>query len=200
MDFDEYQRMALTTAIYPDRGSNIAYPALGLAGESGEICEKIGRGPKTDEERDALARELGDILWYVAVGADELGVKLSQIAWGSGSRWRNLSIDAFQTLTRQTIPDDEDGIRRGLASVALDLAGASGNVCDRVKKMFRDDGGTLTDARRMAIVAGLSQMLQHVSLMATELGGSLEQTAEMNVEKLASRKRRGTIMGDGDNR
>lgn len=187
MDFDEYQRMALTTAMYPDRGSNLTYPALGLAGESGEICEKVRGKPATAGER-ALAKELGDVLWYVAILADELGAQLSQIA-----RWR-VGIDAFQ---KAVVEEDKN---RDLADRGLGLAGAAGNVCDRVKKMFRDDGGTLTDTRRVAIVAGLGQVLRCVSLMATNLGESLERIAEINVEKLASRKRRGTITGDGDNR
>lgn len=193
MDFDEYQRMALMTAIYPDRGSNLTYPALGLAGESGEICEKIRGKPATADERAALAKELGDVLWYVSMVADELGVQLSQIA-----RWR-VNIEAFQKAMATGDWSQHRG-RRNLADEGLSLAGAAGNVCDRVKKMFRDDGGTLTDTRRIAIAAGLGQVLRCVSLMATNLDESLERIAEVNIEKLASRNRRGTVTGDGDNR
>ena len=41
MRFSEYQKTARKTAIYPNRGNNIAYPTLGLAGESGEVAEKV---------------------------------------------------------------------------------------------------------------------------------------------------------------
>lgn len=193
MDFDEYQRMALTTAMYPDQGNNLTYPALGLAGESGEICEKARDKPATAGERAALAKELGDVLWYVAMVADELGVQLSKIA-----RWR-VGIDAFQKAI-VVAGDWSQEDNHDLADRGLGLAGAAGNVCDRIKKMFRDDGGTLTDTRRMAIVAGLGQVLRCVSLMVTNLDESLERVAEMNIKKLASRNRRGTITGDGDNR
>ena len=41
MDFENYQKLSRQTAIYPDAGGNFIYPTLGLAGESGEVCEKI---------------------------------------------------------------------------------------------------------------------------------------------------------------
>ena len=74
------------TAIYPNKGTNLYYPALGLAGESGEVCEKIKKimrddeGVITPEKRDELTKELGDVLWYVSALATELGVSLSCIA------------------------------------------------------------------------------------------------------------------------
>ena len=197
MDFNEYQRMALTTAMYPDRGNNLTYPVLGLGGESGEICEKIRGKLRTDSERKALAKELGDILWYTALVADELGVNLSQAApFGIDTRLSPTprGIDAYQESRRRL------STKTDLVDIALSLAGAAGGVCDRVKKMSRDDGGTLTDARRAAILGDLGGVLRCVAAMATELGESLEWIAEMNVEKLASRKRRGTITGDGDDR
>lgn len=192
MDFDEYQRMALTTAMYPNLGDNLTYPALGLAGESGEICEKAMGGPQTDEDRKALAKELGDVLWYIAMVARELGVSLSEVARTHCQQVGH--IDAYQETILATWGGSD------LADAALGLAGSSGAVCDRVKKMFRDDGSKLTEARRLVILAELGRVLRHVSSVATALGESLERITEMNVEKLASRKRRGTITGDGDNR
>ncbi len=194
MDFDEYQRMALTTAMYPNRGDNLAYPSLGLAGESGEICEKIGGKAEpgwSDRDRKALAKELGDVLWYVALVADEIGESLNQVAL---IHCKDCRIDAYQAETLAACG------RIGLANPALGLAGQSGKVCDKVKKMFRDDGSVLTDLRRMGILTELGSVLRYVSAVATELGESLGKIAEMNAEKLASRKRRGTITGDGDDR
>ena len=85
--FSEYQRQAMTTAVYPNRGNgNFVYPALGLAGESGEVCEKIKKairdddGVMTDERRALLSKELGDVLWYIATLATELGLDLDTIA------------------------------------------------------------------------------------------------------------------------
>lgn len=86
MNFDDYQKKASKTAIYPNVGKNYIYPTLGLAGEAGEIAEKIKKvlrdddGKLTQEKKAELQKELGDILWYVAQLSTELGLSLSKIA------------------------------------------------------------------------------------------------------------------------
>lgn len=87
MTFRDYQASAAKTAVYPGRGEgNWIYPALGLAGEAGEICEKIKKcirdegGAMSAERRALLAKELGDVLWYVATMSSELGLDLDDIA------------------------------------------------------------------------------------------------------------------------
>lgn len=86
MDFSTYQRRSRSTAVYPRRGKNPIYPTLGLAGETGEVAEKIKKmirddgGRLTASRRQELAYELGDVLWYLANLAAELGLKLSDIA------------------------------------------------------------------------------------------------------------------------
>ena len=86
MDFDAYQKAAGTTAVYPNRGDNFTYPALGLAGESGEVCEKLKKvirdhgGVLDDNIRREVAKELGDVLWYVSQVAFEMGLSLQDVA------------------------------------------------------------------------------------------------------------------------
>jgi NTP pyrophosphatase (non-canonical NTP hydrolase) len=86
MRFSDYQRQSRVTAVYPGAGANLTYPALGLCGEAGETAEKVKKmlrddgGVLTDERREALAAELGDVLWYVAQLATEAGLDLEQIA------------------------------------------------------------------------------------------------------------------------
>jgi NTP pyrophosphatase (non-canonical NTP hydrolase) len=86
VQLSDYQRRSRVTAVYPDAGSNLTYPALGLCGEAGEAAEKVKKairddgGELTPERRDALAAELGDVLWYVAQLATEAGLELDQIA------------------------------------------------------------------------------------------------------------------------
>jgi NTP pyrophosphatase (non-canonical NTP hydrolase) len=86
MDLNNYQTEALKTAVYPNMGSNFPYPALGLAGEAGEVADKLKKvirdndGILTDPVRDAVAKELGDVLWYVSVLAFELDYNLEEIA------------------------------------------------------------------------------------------------------------------------
>ncbi len=106
MNFDEYQEAAASTAVYPEN-AKVIYPALGLSSEVGEVAEKVeaavsntlkmvkhsgeiaGRVKKIirdsdgiiDEDRQGeIAKELGDVLWYAAALASDLGLNLGDIA------------------------------------------------------------------------------------------------------------------------
>lgn len=90
MTFNTYQDSTAETAIYPDAGegniNGIVYTTLGLSGEAGEIPNKVkkilrdSQGIITQETREAISLELGDVLWYAARLADELGFSLGDIA------------------------------------------------------------------------------------------------------------------------
>jgi NTP pyrophosphatase (non-canonical NTP hydrolase) len=88
----------------------------------------------------------------------------------------------------------------GINYPALGLAGEGGEVANQVKKIIRDDGGVVTEARRLAILKELGDVLWYVADIATALGADLSTIAFQNLDKLYSRKDRGTIIGDGDNR
>lgn len=85
MNFDDYMRETTTTAVYPNKGNNIFYPALGL-GEAGEIQNQVKKimrddgGVITEERRLNLMKELGDLLWYVGAMCNELGVSMDTVA------------------------------------------------------------------------------------------------------------------------
>ena len=84
-DLDMYQKVAKTTAIYP-REQAIIYPSLGLTGEAGEVANKVkkiyrdGTNKINQDLYQEISSEIGDCLWYVAVLADDIGCKLSDIA------------------------------------------------------------------------------------------------------------------------
>ena len=86
MDFQLYQERCRATARYPDAGANPIYPTLGLCGEAGEVADKVKKvlrdrqGRFSPEVIADLQLELGDVLWYVAQLATELGLELEQIA------------------------------------------------------------------------------------------------------------------------
>lgn len=87
MEFDEYQRATLKTAIYPDKGKRnpnaINYAVLGLIGEAGEIANAWKKAIRDSDPTTAIEKirwELGDVLWYIARAADEIGMKLSDVA------------------------------------------------------------------------------------------------------------------------
>lgn len=91
MNMNEYQVEAKKTAGFPVaslNGQSVSwvYPALGLAGEAGEVAEKLKKvfrnkdGVMDIDDITAITKELGDVLWYVATLADEIGVTLEEVA------------------------------------------------------------------------------------------------------------------------
>ncbi len=87
MNFSDYQKKSRETAMYRDKDNNYIYPTLGLVGESGEDAEKIKKvyrgdngGVMTEQVKQELAKELGDVLWYLTQLATELGLSLDEIA------------------------------------------------------------------------------------------------------------------------
>jgi NTP pyrophosphatase (non-canonical NTP hydrolase) len=85
MTLNEYQAAAARTAVYPENMKTV-YPLIGLAGETGEVAEKIKKvlrdhhGVFTPESKEAIAKELGDVLWYLAAIAGDLGFTLDDVA------------------------------------------------------------------------------------------------------------------------
>ena len=93
-DLDMYQQVAKQTAIYP-REQAIIYPTLGLTGEAGEVANKVKKiirddGNKINESLvQEISAEIGDCLWHISVLADDIGVKLSDIANGNLEKLAN---------------------------------------------------------------------------------------------------------------
>jgi NTP pyrophosphatase (non-canonical NTP hydrolase) len=87
MTFEEYQKQALTTVISSsDAFKDSLHWVLGINGEAGEVAEKVKKiirdkdGKMTKQDKLELGKELGDVLWYLAVFAHDLGLPLDRIA------------------------------------------------------------------------------------------------------------------------
>ena len=86
MNFDDYQRIAHKTAVFPKLGKSFVYPTLGLAGEAGEVSEKVKKifrdkkGRLSKETREEIKKELGDVLWYLSQIAYEMKISFQDIA------------------------------------------------------------------------------------------------------------------------
>lgn len=86
MTFNEYQKESRKTVVYPAAGSNMIYPTLGLAAEAGEVASKVkkvlrdNRGQFSEQHKKELSAEVGDVVWYCAQLATELGLSLDDIA------------------------------------------------------------------------------------------------------------------------
>ena len=89
MTFDEYQQQALTTAYtdpqHVDTLMDKTIWAMGVTGEAGEVVEKWKKivaykgGEISSEDLAELAKELGDVVWYIAVFAHSLGLNFEDI-------------------------------------------------------------------------------------------------------------------------
>jgi NTP pyrophosphatase (non-canonical NTP hydrolase) len=86
MNFNEYQKESAKTAVYPNIGDNYIYPTLGLVGEAGEVANKVQKVIRddnyviTEEKREDIKKELGDVLWYLANLATELNIDFEDVA------------------------------------------------------------------------------------------------------------------------
>jgi NTP pyrophosphatase (non-canonical NTP hydrolase) len=87
MKFEEYQEIMKDFAVYPrdTELAAISYLALGLNGEAGEVAEQIKKAIRNDgylsnERREKIIQELGDVLWYITRIAVEFDVSMAEIA------------------------------------------------------------------------------------------------------------------------
>ncbi len=94
MTLNEYQQAALETANYPQE-YNIIYPALGMNGEAGEVADKVKKVIRdnnmefTDDRKREIAKEIGDVLWYCAALAHDIGYTLEEIGEMNNAKLRS---------------------------------------------------------------------------------------------------------------
>ena len=108
-----------------------------------------------------------------------------------------VEFDDYQEAAKRTAQYPKE---MGLYYTALGLASEAGEFAGKVKKVMRDSGGVVTQEARDALVAELGDCAWYVAMAAKELGVPLSRVARLNLEKLASRKKRGVIGGSGDAR
>jgi len=170
---NEYQAGAKGTAIYP---LPVNYPTLGIAGEACELLVKVSLGAEPDE----VIKEVGDVLWYTANVAADLGFSLSDVA----------GVDYFADLPGYPAAN----------SVEAMLLEGVGEVCETVKKAIRDNQGVFDEPRLAKVKNGLHVIVNSLKELCFEYDTTLEDAAQRNLEKLRSRQQRGVLQGSGDNR
>jgi len=95
---------------------------------------------------------------------------------------------------------DRDSPLNTLWYVSLGLSGETGELSEHVKKHIRDDNGIMTAHRKELLLREAGDVLWYLTKMAKLLGSSLGEIAQKNIDKLASRAKRGKLSGSGDMR
>lgn len=192
LTLNEYQERAWSTAVYDNKGNNLEYISLGLGGETGEVQEyfkkTLHRGQSIPV--DHLEKELGDVLWYLAGGASECRFSLS---------------DIVITLKRTMSKDDLDtfiGFQNHISSYFygrdLSLGALAVTLNQHISKL-QQELYTFQYGYKTPYIH-IFHCLEYLSRICTKCNLSMEHVALLNLEKLASRKERGVLKGEGDNR
>jgi len=87
-----------------------------------------------------------------------------------------------------------------LVYAALGVGGESGELLEKIKKLYRDSGGNLDEDIQLAIIKEAGDVLWYLNEVALMAGSSLEKVAEENLKKLEERTKRKTLQGSGDDR
>lgn len=175
MDFNDYQKEALRTANPECR--NIVNVALGLCGESAEFLELLTNETKSQVERDAdhLAKELGDIAWYAAVGSYILGYELSDIIDPQDYHYTpNTWQQRFGANKNQSF---------NIVDLSLTLSVYCGKFADVVKKhCFQGH-----ELNKEKLVKRLFDIFWIMAMCYDLIGYKFEDGLQMNVDKLRKR-------------
>lgn len=192
MNILTYVEQARSCAIYPD-SARFFYPVLGLAGEVGESIDKLIPNIPHGQisTKDDVTKELGDILWYFANTALDAGIAVNDIVLDLTG---DIRADTFGEL-RDTLKNQSD--RR---SYVTRFPTHVGRIAEIAKKALRDNLGEVPDGKLPVIRESLGNILVCIIEAARHWDIDIDDVAQTNIDKLFSRKERGTLQGSGDNR
>ena len=107
----------------------------------------------------------------------------------------------FDTFSYETFIKEGAKVNHlGMLEKVLGLAGESGEACDKIKKLIRDNNGEVSEEKKKELVKELGDILWYLAMVSKYLGMEFSKVAEMNIEKLQDRFERNKIHGSGDNR
>ena len=183
MNLNTYQKQAITTKIYADEA------ALSYLGEASELFEKIKENRDVitsldDKDLQLLAKEIGDVYWYLAGLSEETNQRLGDI-----------SFDYANDLPYEIRFDE----------VVDNLVIETGAILEVFKKASRDDYELFRQKELVAdkfikMNISIGKLLTICEWLANFFGVSVSTILQQNVDKLASRAKRGTLKGSGDER
>jgi len=188
MNSKQFQTTARKTAIYLTQPScAMIYPLLGLVGECGEVSDKVKKmfrddnGLMTEERSSSILNELGDCCWYVASVCSDAGIDL-QLMYDMRGTFKHTakSMNIVQLTLHMNI----------LAS----------KIAEVLSEKYYGNGGDNKYNNLHNIYDNISNILVCIEELSIKLSSKLEDVYDLNIRKLLSRKNRGTINGDGDDR
>ena len=107
----------------------------------------------------------------------------------------------FDTFSYETFMAEGAKVNHlGILEKVLGLAGESGEACDKIKKIIRDENGEVSDEKRKEFANELGDIFWYLAMVSKYLGVEFEEVSKMNIEKLQDRFERNKIHGSGDNR
>ena len=109
-----------------------------------------------------------------------------------------MTLDDYQKRAQKTAIYPNRG--KNFIYPTLGFVGEAGELANKVKKVFRDDEGRMSEEVRQAILNEIGDVLWYMAALCTELKTSISGVAKKNLEKLESRQKRGVLPGSGDNR
>ena len=190
MNLNEYQKQAITTKIYADEVA-LSYLAMGLGGEAVELFEKIQENKDVicslnEDQFRLMSKEIGDIYWYLAGLTEETNQNLGDIR---------------EQLYKSIMLPTDVKFEEVLGMLII----STGAILEVFKKALRDDyelfvDKKLTDDKFNKMNNRIVELLVVCEWLADFFGISVQDILQQNVDKLASRAKRGTLSGSGDER
>lgn len=190
MNLSEYQKKARSTAIYTKiDDTRIIYPALGLIGECGELADKIKKiirddgGEITPDRKESIKKECGDIIWYCANICCEM----------------DSDLEVMYQMRGYFISQHIKGL--DLVRLVFCLNRHAAKTAELLESWYYRDHGALGKiGRYVSIHNNITNILVCIEKIAQKFDYTLQEVCNANIEKLAGRKSRGTLGGNGDDR
>lgn len=111
-----------------------------------------------------------------------------------------MELNEYQKQAEQSAVYPASGTFGGVLYAVVALVGEAGEIANKTKKIMRDADGEIGELRRMELAKEMGDVLWYLAALAGELGITLEEIAQGNLDKVMKRKAEGKIKGDGDNR
>lgn len=111
-----------------------------------------------------------------------------------------MDFDEYQAAAAKTGFYDTEDRKYVLMYLCLGIAGESGEVIEKIKKVIRNDGGVVSEEKRDLIKKEIGDVLWYLSELARHLDVSFDDVARTNIEKVTDRMARGVLKSEGDNR